>query len=150
MAYKVFAGVNAALHVALERSVVEPAGEIWLEQHFRASRNVRRDSDDDSVWENVLDLHHVVNSFVMRSTTSRNVVVPLDNTTLTYKFLQMSASHFATEIWQEQNFLATKTFGADGDEVSFRLEARRSSPCPFPRSSGVLCRDPHRSGAVFL
>ena len=65
----------------------------------------------------IVDGDNVVGSFVMRSTTSRNMVVPLDNTTLTYKFLQMSASHFTSEIWQEQNFRATETFGADGDEV---------------------------------
>ena len=47
------ADVNVALNVALDRSVVEPTGEIWLEQHFRASRNVRRDSDDVSDWEHV-------------------------------------------------------------------------------------------------
>ena len=65
----------------------------------------------------IVDGDNVVDSFVLRSTTSRNMVVPLDNTTLTYKFLQMSASRFANEIWQEQNFRATKKFRADGDEV---------------------------------
>ena len=55
-------------------------------------------SADVSVWELVLDLHRgcgqLVNSFVMRSPISWHMVVPLENTTLTYKFLRMSKSHF--------------------------------------------------------
>ena len=49
------------LHDVVETNVVDSAGsfisEIWLEQHFRATRNVRRDSDNVFVWENILDLH---------------------------------------------------------------------------------------------
>ena len=36
---------------ALDRSVVDPEGQIRVEQHFRAPRNVRRDNNDVSVWE---------------------------------------------------------------------------------------------------
>ena len=42
----------------------------------------------------IVDVASVVNSFVMRSPISWNMVVPLDNTTLTYKFLRVSTSHF--------------------------------------------------------
>jgi len=42
----------------------------------------------------IVDVANVVNSFVMRSPISWNLVVPLDNTTLTYKFLRVSTLHF--------------------------------------------------------
>ena len=52
---EIFAGVNAALHVALERSVVDSNGsftnEIRLEQHFHVKETFSADSDDVSVWE---------------------------------------------------------------------------------------------------
>ena len=41
-----------------------------------------------------------VSSFVVRSKTSWNVFVPLDNTTLAYKFLRMFTSHFMS-LWKE-------------------------------------------------
>ena len=53
----------------------------------------------------VLERSHpdtAVLSFVMRSTTPWNVDVPLDNGTVTYKYLQMSASRFVRlgkEVW---------------------------------------------------
>ena len=53
-----FAGVNAALHVALERSFVYSTDsftyEIWLEQHFHVKETFSVDSDDVSVWETSL------------------------------------------------------------------------------------------------
>ena len=69
--------------------------EIRLEQHFRATGNVRSDSDDDSVWELVgkkdllVDGASAFSSFVMRSTIPWKIVVPLDNTTLSYRSLRM-------------------------------------------------------------
>ena len=41
-----FAGVNAALHVALERSVGSFTNEIWLEQHFHVKETFSAGSDD--------------------------------------------------------------------------------------------------------
>jgi len=70
---QIFACVNAALHVALERSVVDSTGsftnEIWLEQHFHVKETFIVDSDDVSVWENlIVDGASEVSLFVMRST----------------------------------------------------------------------------------
>ena len=69
--------------------------EIWLEQHFRATGNVRSDTDDVSVWELVdktsliVDAASAFSSFVMRSTIPWKIVVPLDNTRLSYRSLRM-------------------------------------------------------------
>ena len=50
-----FAGVNVALHVVLERSVVDSAGlfanEAWLVQYISAMDTFGIDSDDVSVRE---------------------------------------------------------------------------------------------------
>ena len=97
---QIFAGVNAALHVALERSVVDSTGtftsEIWLEKYFHVKEKFSVDSDDVSVWENVLNLivdgASAVSSFVMRSTIPWKMAVPPDGTTLAYTSLWMSTS----------------------------------------------------------
>ena len=93
LTYKNFADVNVKLHEAAERSDVDSADlitdEIRLEQHFR-NGNVRRDSDDVSVWEpanrsNHLDLivdgASAVSSFAMCSIIPWNMVVQPESTT---------------------------------------------------------------------
>ena len=59
------ADVNVALHVAVERSVVDSTGsfnEIWLEQHFHVKETFSVDSDDVSVCEtSLISLRNAVN-----------------------------------------------------------------------------------------
>ena len=89
LACKNFADVNVALHDVVETSVVESAGsftsEIWLEQSFRATRNVRRDSDESPSGRTslifIVDGANVVSSFVMCWKIHWNTVVPPDNMT---------------------------------------------------------------------
>ena len=113
--------------------------EIRLEQHFRAKGNVRSDSDDDSVWELVgkkdllVDGASAFSSFVMRSTIPWKIVVPLDNTTLSYADVNVtlhdvlersvvdSAGLFANETMLETYFKAMETPGVDRDDVSVGL-----------------------------
>ena len=67
--------------------------EIRLEQHFHVKETFSVDSEDDSVWENVL--HLIVNGasavslFVMRSTISWKMAVPPSGTALAYRSLRM-------------------------------------------------------------
>ena len=99
---QIFACVNTALHVALERNVVDSTGsftnEIWLEQHFHVKETFIVESDDVSVWENVLDLivdgASAVSLFVMRSTIPWKMTGPPNGTTLAYTSSWMSTSHF--------------------------------------------------------
>ena len=72
--------------------------------------------------------------------------MPIDNVTLAYASLRVTASHFvlylqsvveaagfcANEAWLEQYFRAPVTFGAKSDDV-FRLGAHRSSTCQLPQ-----------------
>ena len=77
-----------------------PRVKFGLNNTFDAKKKTfGADSDDVSVWKIVLDLHSWMGptSSIHSSCAqqiSRNMVVPLHNTTLTYKFLRMSASHF--------------------------------------------------------
>ena len=48
----------------------------------------------------IVDGDNTVNSFVMHSPISWNMMVPLDNMTLPYKFTRMSTSHFMM-LWKE-------------------------------------------------
>ena len=69
----------------------------------------------------IVDGANVVNSFVMRSTISRNMVVPRESTTSAYNFLRVSTQDlggfFANETWLEQHIDATETFGAINVDV---------------------------------
>ena len=93
-------GVRIRADVNAERSVVDSA---WLlcqwhlvGKNTRTTETFSTDSADVSVWELHRGWGNV--SFVISSTIFQDMIVPLDNTTLTYKFLRMSALHFMKEV----------------------------------------------------
>ena len=66
-------------------------------------------------------------SYIMRSPVPWNVVVPPDDTTLAYKFLQMSASHFVL-YWKESSWNPLASLSVKLGRNNFSTQWKRSAP----------------------
>merc|ERR1712190_712042 len=83
----------------------------------------------------MVDGARAVNSFVMRSPIPANIVVPPDNTTLLYKSLRMSTSHFMMD-WYVVSWMPLASLPTKLGWKSTSGQRKRSLPTVMMFPSG--------------